>query len=193
MDLTEIFQNVRPKGNPPLPIELFEGAAQFELASVLLAKHAQKVVESDGSHFQSQQQAIFVNAAFALELYLKCIFFNEKGYLPEKTHDLKKLFGLIVAASRNRVRELFDEEILKCSGLNLIWIATHDSSTGKPLLTIELVLDHGSEAFEEFRYQFEGVKAKTIWVAGPAVMACRRFLLELHPEWIKRIDPFFGV
>lgn len=49
-----------------------------------------------------------VNAAFALELYLKCLIQIDTGKLPRSTHEYDKFFKLLPASTGKEIQAAFD-------------------------------------------------------------------------------------
>jgi HEPN domain-containing protein len=120
-----------------------------------------------------------VNAAFALELYLKCMQCIENGSFI-KGHDLAKLYSAISRANRTRI-----EEYSKAHDANS---PSHQRVKKKfshlTRFDIQSVLTFSAKAFEIFRYEFEGPQRTAHgFVAHHVTKAVRQLILEIKPEW----------
>ena len=126
-----------------------------------------------------------VNAAFAVELYLKCLLSVEGGQIPE-THNLKQLFNQVSRESRGKITKRHnklaaDHPVLSEFRQNL-GIKTDLNS----------LLEDGQNIFTQFRYFFEDIANRTepigfgLDLFGQIV---RNRILDWRPEWVSTEFP----
>jgi hypothetical protein len=123
-----------------------------------------------------------VCAAFALELYLKCLIAME-GKKPPLSHDLKKLFRRLDAETQNEIRARFKPYENEAEELaNRAY--SNQGLARPPGAIFDFVLEAGRDAFEVYRYIHEkGLRANQGWGADRIMQAARRAILDRHPDW----------
>jgi len=121
-----------------------------------------------------------MNAAFALEIYFKCLWRidNTSNIDIPKIHDLLKLFHKIIPARQTKICEFAKEQ-------ETIEPIPADMKAAYPALeTVEGCLAMSAKAFEIYRYGYE---RNPFIVSGVFVAhiqkATRRLLLGINPNW----------
>lgn len=117
-----------------------------------------------------------VNAALAIELYLKCLYALTLNAPVPKRHSLKLLFEELPANVQQKVRANYQR--MADHQLNQ-WMAQQ----GGIASTFDSIIENASLAFENFRYHFEPGKPLLPWLAGNLAPAVRATIIELKPEW----------
>jgi hypothetical protein len=132
---------------------------------------------------QSPEIAYMACAAFALELYFKCLIrYGRKSF--DGLHDLSKLFNLIGKHHRVKIKKCWDAHSQQVKG-DLCQRYIQGGRT-VPHIDFDFVLSLSRDAFVTMRYAYEGIPPNAGW-AGDAIIDCtRQRILELHPEWEAR-------
>lgn len=121
---------------------------------------------------------IIVNKAFATELYLKCIYYIEKGRAPKKGgHDLGKLFRQLSNESRDTISGYF-EALNSMDPLHLE-LKKHVPELDESL---EKILDAASHAFVSWRYNYE-YKPTSFQSSSSVLTAMEICIFQYRPEW----------
>jgi hypothetical protein len=95
-----------------------------------------------------------VLSVFATELYLKCLLYLETGKVPQ-THNLKTLFDGLGLETRQRLQELWDNDLRRPVRQKVI-AHIRTLPDGKKLrLDLPSVFKLGANAFVELRYFYE--------------------------------------
>ena len=125
--------------------------------------------------------ASMVCAAFALELYFKCLIrMGRKSFGRE--HDLAKLFRLVGRRNRVIIKRYWHDN----SANVLAYIEREYQISDRPVpkVDFDFVLSASKDAFVVMRYIYEpGLKPDTGWLADVIVEAARRTILDKHPDW----------
>jgi len=132
---------------------------------------------------RSPEIAYMACAAFALELYFKCLIrYGRKSF--GGLHDLSKLFNLIGKSHRVKIKKCWGAHSQQVkSGLCQRYI---QSSGTAPNIDFNFALSLSRDAFVTMRYAYEGIPPNAGW-AGDVIIDCtRQRILELHPEWEAR-------
>jgi len=116
----------------------------------------------------------YVNAAFAIEVYLKCLI----------EIDLVTLFDQLNAANRTRITEIFDETIVNNESVKNV-PAGHVA----PPTDLKSVLDILKNIFVEFRYVYS-FGPNAVHGINEVMIAVRKRIIELHPNW-ESLEPAF--
>jgi hypothetical protein len=120
-----------------------------------------------------------MNAAYALEAYLKCLAFLEKGAF-QKTHDFVILFNDLEKRTQQELKEQHDKEAVGDSR----FAAAQRQGIPSDLDTL---LQVGKDSFVKFRYAFEGNGNKTVFGLGKFMRIVRKKFLPLNRNG-KRLD-----
>jgi hypothetical protein len=107
-------------GSPPKPLGIFVIAEQFYWASVVAvrvlhdADAADKYLKLYSSGVPNMDSAADACAAFALELYFKCLIRIGKKQIPSgrSGHNLVHLFGIIAKRHQIAIRRYFNENCM---------------------------------------------------------------------------------
>jgi hypothetical protein len=119
---------------------------------------------------------IFIDQAFAGEIYLKCLLLIQTGKYP-KGHDLKFLFDQLPATEKSAVDEIYKNEFKNS-------ILYRHLMTRKVVSKLSSVLARAGKTYVNMRYSFQST-AKPL---GPTVglpefiEAVRKRLLVIEPE-----------
>jgi len=166
------------------PANIFTVAEQFRSADKMLNLMLRQELTYEGHPVPFDVSIPMVTcAAFALELYLKCLISMETGDRPPNTHDYVRLFGLLHNDSKTAIRNYFD----KNSGDTVTVIKRAFEQSGRPAPTVDFdyVLSVSRRAFPIARYLYEGVPAEQGWVAETIMEGARRTILKRFPHWEK--------
>jgi hypothetical protein len=157
------------------PIHVFVHAEQFRAAGRWLT-------EAPKQGFPLPVDlAIPVCAAFALELYFKCLLAIDGIPIPPE-HDLKKLFNKLSPEHKERIKHLSEPYMDDVR----VWLKEEHQKLGKPVPTVDFnfVLRASKNAFEVARYLYEtGLPGGKGWIADSIIEGARGRILELHPDW----------
>jgi len=121
-----------------------------------------------------------VNAAFSVELYLKCLLTVEGSEEVPFTHNLKELFQLLREESKGKLRESHNDWVLEDS--MMIEVRRHGRKTD-----LNSLLEEMQDIFVRFRYFYEGLPDVTRDCGfGLRIFAdcLRNRILDLRPDWI---------
>jgi hypothetical protein len=151
------------------PKAMFSTAEVFRFGSGILSRHMPDLMFP-----------MVMCASFSLELYLKSLVLLESG-TAERGHNLETLFSKISPASQGAIRKNYEK---KRSVQDAMLAASNVPPL--PKADFDFVLHASAEAFENFRYAYEGiVKDQTGWLAGPIGECVRERIIELHPDWAR--------
>ena len=161
---------------------ILKQADAFQRASVLALDCALKEAKEQKLHLSL---VYGVNAAFAVELYLKCLLLIEGGQVPE-THNLKQLFNQVSRESRGKITKrhntLAADHPVLSEFRQKLGIKTDLNS----------ILEDGQDIFTQFRYFFEGIPNRMEPIGfGLDLFAqiVRNRILDLRPEWVSTEFP----
>lgn len=151
------------------PKAMFSTAEVFRVGASILS-----------GHMPNLMFPMVMCASFSLELYLKSLVLLESG-TAERGHNLETLFFKVSPASQDAIRKNYEKK-------RLVQDAMFAASNVPPLpkADFDFVLHASAEAFESFRYAYEGiVKDQTGWLAGPLGECVRERIIELHRDWTR--------
>jgi hypothetical protein len=156
--------------------KILHSAEIFRLATRILA------TQIEGGH-PSFLAPYGVNAAFTLELYLKCLLTLERGS-PPRGHNLLQLFNKVRPANQARIRVYYDNAPEKSRQLRQAMQAV----TGLPS-DFDSDLKASQRAFELMRYHWEGTwELGTGWSAGDITESVRHVIFEIRPDWAREVS-----
>jgi len=119
--------------------------------------------------------AIATNAAFSLEMYLKCLLLLEEGRAPYG-HDIYRLFHSLSQSTRSELTK--DHEAFVNSKPSF---AAQARQTGTST-NLEELLKLGRNAFTAFRYAHEQIPSKTDFGLNGLTCCVRERILKLRPN-----------
>jgi hypothetical protein len=123
---------------------------------------------------------VAVSAAFAAELYLKCISCLEHQSIPH-SHDLEVLYHRLSKAAKVRLDILWDIKLREGLPGHL---DLADRLAGRKLRRdLPGVLAESARAFEQFRYLYEGRDDVSAQVSFLFPDVARNYILEIQPGW----------
>lgn len=156
----------------------FDAAEHFRAASLLLAKQL-KEKPSLGIPF-------VVLAAFSCELHLKCLLRIE-DVEPKGGHNLETLYKQLSDGSKAQIWACcFALSRFPAFGSGDVrhlnaWY--QHQKTPMPKNEFDHMLHISSEAFDNFRYHFEGGGGEMAWCANDLSDCIRGRIITLRPEW----------
>jgi hypothetical protein len=122
-----------------------------------------------------------VSAAFALEVYFKCIFVLETNQPPPNQHNLRKLFELLAPATQVKIRALFAPHQAKIQGY--VNEAATAAGVTPHAVDFDNVLNFSQDAFVLMRYIYESLPPMSGWFGHAIMVAARQHIVDLHPDW----------
>jgi hypothetical protein len=127
-----------------------------------------------------------MNSAFAFELYLKCLIGLEGNPFPA-IHKLDVLFTHLTPVSQDVIRGFSTRGVEGIQHmLSTLYAKTHRETV--PVVTFDYILTTNANAFEGWRYVFEGrdladTDGLLIWTANSLRDATRSRIKMLRPDW----------
>lgn len=153
------------------PRKIFLSAEGFLASSSILASE----------HRRGNVWVIFpmyVNQAFACELYLKCILAIKTPQLP-KVHKLHQLFDSLPKQDKATLVRRY-KYICTLDPNHKLFFTLHTHFKDD----LRSVLEGGSEIFSKIRYAYEGIGLeKHLAYLNLPIRAIRETIIECHPEW----------
>lgn len=144
--------------------DIFLQAARFELAAMLLKD---QLTIHRKFHFMPP---FVTNAAFALELYMKCMIVMQGGEVPAE-HDLEYLFSNISRVTKAKLRKRFNT------------ISIEQKIFEKPDLDSLLKMSKDAFVFLRYAYEEDSGDKGTGFGLWPLLVCIREFIFEAKPEW----------
>ncbi|WP_294742012.1 hypothetical protein [uncultured Exiguobacterium sp.] len=154
--------------------QIYMQAVRFRNASNLISK-----AWSETNDIDLHVAPFVVNAAFSIELHLKCLYLLENGKLPDRKvgHHLGKLYRRLSEESRIVISMCFklinDNDPIH-QELKKQVPEAHDS--------IEKIIEASSDAFKKWRYSYESGYT-SFQSSEPVLIAIESRILQLKPEW----------
>lgn len=138
-----------PKNNPPKPTpdcrKMYQLAECYLEASRLLDEQAR------GDQWGCSGPKLLVDS-FAVELYLKCLYVQDKKEAPPREHDLLKLFEALEDAIQALIREAFYRSVHDHPILSIL----HLFNPGAVKTTdFNRALEAARDTFDKRRYLYE--------------------------------------
>ena len=127
-------------------------------------------------------QPSMVLSAFASELYLKCLIGIETGRVPDRTHNLKELFGLIDPQRQSQIEAMWDLEMQDPSKVKVRALIKEAAGVTVPT-DLAWTLGVGAQGFVEMRYNYEPKNAEAKFLLGDFPRLVKAVILQLKPEW----------
>jgi hypothetical protein len=149
-------------------------ADQFDEASGVLGDHMM------GKSVPRLFIPHIVNGTFALEVYLKCLYFIEKSESIHG-HHLKKIYDQLTPETKRQVKIAYEKTIADSGEAKIITEFMRQKKVDMDW-RLEKVLEDMSEAFIRYRYAFEFARFKPFLGYVELVTALRSRILELRPE-----------
>lgn len=119
----------------------------------------------------------YVNAAFTIELYFKCLFYIQNKYLPPNMHYLDKLFSKLTLESQGKIEEYFNSFI----NANQQFF-TLKLQFGIEAPELKVMLRQNSNSFQECRYIFQFSPEYSLH-SKDIIDATRRYISEIRPDF----------
>jgi HEPN domain-containing protein len=159
------------------PADIFVIAEQFRNASKFLI-----LAREHGWQTDVAMPAVTC-AAFAMELFLKCLLAMETEKSHE-THDLKHLFNRLSKSSQAKIRVYYGPYLPDVKEHVERQYLLAGQPQPPPLVDFDFVLDASRRAFPLARYIYErGLPGGQGWIADGIMEAVRKTVLEAHPDW----------
>jgi hypothetical protein len=128
-------------------------------------------------------EPLVVTGALALELYFKCIYAIEHNGKTIRGHDLYGLFYSLSQESRTAIRDEYDRLLPQSLTQAALRRAFHKEAGTFPDESIEAVLKGSANAFELWRYPFEGVLSSFSGCLEIRDASWLR-IIQLRPEYV---------
>jgi hypothetical protein len=184
----------KPGGKKPVaiidPEQIFRHALAFEYAEIVLKADESAAVRAFKKTGATQiwlpptivPQVVI--AAFALELYLKCLIYLETGSAPQG-HEIVKLFRKVSAAKQAKIRTIYQANV----GNDVICRHIIAQFKNPHLFDFDPVLNSINTTFVDWRYYYE----KPVFTGTEArffLAPVRTVIFELRPTWQTIWDNF---
>ncbi len=154
-------------------------AERFRIADHVLRGDA--VLEEVGASVAGPSMVL---AAFASELFLKCLFVIETGRAPPEVHELRKLFLQLSEDARAEIEDSWNEYVSQPKKANIYEMI--ERSVGRPIpRDLRWSLRVGGDGFTGLRYAHEPQHAKTTFLLGDFHFMVRQAILRRRPQWSK--------
>jgi hypothetical protein len=164
--------------NMPPDRRIFEAAETFRNAAYTIYRHACGEKIDPNTQLLLIRPAI-VNGAFALELYLKCIYRVETGHwLKKREHDLRILFKKITKPTRDKVVKYYNAGRATDPKFHMA-----QEERGKAQSSFGTELRKAARVFEKFRYLHETPSTPQDFSFGSVQSALQRVIIEMRPYW----------
>ena len=159
------------------PADIFVIAEQFRDASKFLI-----LAREHGWQTDVAMPAVTC-AAFAMELFLKCLLAMETGKVPE-IHDLRHLFNRLGKLSQDKIRAYFAPYLPDVKEHVERQYLLGGQPPPPPLVDFDFVLNASRRAFPLARYIYEsGLPGGQGWIADGIMEAVRKTILDAHTDW----------
>jgi hypothetical protein len=117
------------------------------------------------------------NCALAIELYLKCLYFMDRGRKAPRNHDLNQLYRALGEENRITIKLFYDQFV----GLDQT-VQNMKSHYPETDLDLNIVLPQINKAFVNWRYNHEG-NFTSFPTGGPLVQALKARIEMVNPDW----------
>ena len=123
---------------------------------------------------------IFVNIAFAAELYFKCLLYMRHGTLI-RGHNLKKLYSSLPKKDKIELEKFYNLRVQNS-------VLIKDTKKFHPDSNFDLryVLGDIADTYVNWRYSFEKLPNSTAGI-GPLADALQDYIFECAPEFRERL------
>ena len=159
----------KQKGKPDSKLAFVSAETFLEVIKVLAA-----AIQSGNTRILTL--ALATNAAFSLEMYLKCLLLLEEGRAPHE-HDIHRLFHALSQSTQSELIEAHKNFV--SSNPSFVEQARQTESP----TDLENLLKLGRNAFTDFRYAHERIPSETVWGLNGLTKCVRERILELQPSW----------
>jgi hypothetical protein len=174
-------KRLRRPTSPPTLSKMYMHAERFRIADRIL--RGDDVIRQLGP---SIGPPTMVLAAFASELYLKCMFILETGRSPIETHELRKLFLQLSEQTRHEIENTWNDYTSRPERIQLYETIEHARERSIPR-DLRWSLRSGNDAFVGLRYAHEEQHADTIFFLGDFHIMVRAAILRRCPEWRSKV------
>jgi hypothetical protein len=158
------------------PFKIYMNAERFRIADDLLRQD--HILQAFGSAIASPSMVL---AAFASELYLKCLFVVETGRPPISTHELRKLFLQVSETARDEIDREWNAYNSMPHRTRLYEAIERAQGVSIPR-DLRWSLRSGNDAFVALRYSHEPNRSTTFFLGDLPIMV-RNAILRRRPEW----------
>ena len=148
-----------------------------------VCKVLNKAIESGNTRILTLAMA--TNAAFSLEMYLKCLLLLEKGHA-SRSHDIHDLFHALSESTQAQLTKDHQDFVDSHSSFTV-----QARQTGSPN-NLEELLNLGRNTFTDFRYAHERIPSKTIFGLNGLTFCVRERILKLRPDWKSALEEIAG-
>jgi hypothetical protein len=167
----------RANGQTPDPLPIYMQAERFRIADHVL--RSDQILLQYGP---SVGAPTLVLAAFASELFFKCLFVIETGRPAPEIHELRKLFLLLSDAARAEIEQNWNQYNLMPQRITMY--EAIERRAGRPIpRDLRWSLRAGTDAFTALRYAHEEQHSNTTFFLGDLHMMVREAILIRRPQW----------
>ena len=159
------------------PLKIFVHASRFHESNIRLRG---SVPADKPEHVPRVAHPAMMLSVFASELYLKCLLSMEIGKVPN-THHLKALFRDLQPATRERLEDLWDQDIRRPQRQRVLDHIRTLPGGQNLRLDLAYALDVGANSFIELRYLYE--TNETYFILGDFPNLLQTVILERQPSW----------
>lgn len=163
-------------------VNIFVVAEQFRIADKMLNLFLQgELTYRDQRLAYDVSTPMVTCAAFALELYLKCLISMETGNAPPNRHELDELFKLLHPDTQKSIRDYFDQN----GGDTIAFVKAQfvKAQKSQPTINFDYILRTSRRAFPIVRYIYEGLPAEQGWLGEVVMEGARAIILKRFPHW----------
>ena len=192
---------------PLNPEEMFKNALSFHYSAdvlnhVMAARSLLRRLQPQEQVTYPTMQPMVVNSAFCIELYFKCIYAIENSGKMFRSHSLFDLFHKLGSDIQKHITEIWESQskethqllqtaaakkfgseyrYLMCTSPSGMMVMMDTQASPNVNTRLNDVLRNADEAFEKWRYAFEG-EVTNFEFAGLAT-AIQMAILEIKPAW----------
>jgi hypothetical protein len=162
---------------------IFMHAESFARAAETLAQAGEQLAKPNAKHLKSlsvvECAPIAANDSFATELYLKSLYWIDRGCRPDGVHTFTDLFYALSKPAQDSIRTWYIEKRDKQYGALLRQHQKHFPGFDHSL---ENCLKLSNNTFVKMRYAFEGIN-QPIFYWPPLRVAIRNVIASTAPGW----------
>jgi hypothetical protein len=163
-----------PGAKIPRSEDVYKVACQFYMADLLIRKRPDRASMREETRVP---EATII--AFTVELFLKCIYIEQKDEDPGKhKHNLYQLYLELDAKTRQRIQELWDIQMRPV-------MVEMNERNGQPVVPTDILgcLKTSKDAFRTLRYIYEQGGSETKFNLSGMHTVLLDYILEMRPDW----------
>jgi len=161
------------------PKDIYLHARGFDWSNEVL--RSKRVIHQQ-SDLALAMHASAVLSAFASELYLKCLICLRTGQVPERVHNLKRLFEQIDPAHQSQIETMWNFMVQEPAKVQIREMIKDKLGEVVPT-DLAWNIDVSSDAFVEMRYLYEPQNAETKFMLCDFPKLLKPIIFQVKPEW----------